>query len=149
MRLSLEIGFLIELRGIYFIRCGTFKKLVILEILMAMKFCKKCGGILRSQKIDKKLSYLFCDNCHIFELIKTKDNSVMFSSEKIEREENRGEGISNDKNLLATYKNKCKECGYDKAQILDLGIFYSDEDNLILLKCGKCGFCERIGRKTS
>ena len=44
---------------------------------------------------------------------------------------------------------KCPKCGYEKAQIIDMGIFYSDEDNLILLKCGKCGHSERIGRKTS
>ena len=43
----------------------------------------------------------------------------------------------------------CKKCGYDKAQIIDMCIFYSDEDNLILLKCGKCNFAERIGRKVS
>jgi len=27
-----------------------------------------------------------------------------------------------------------------------MGIFYSDEDNLILLKCGKCGWSERLGK---
>ncbi|HTY44305.1 MAG TPA: hypothetical protein VMC80_03610 [Patescibacteria group bacterium] len=116
---------------------------------MALKFCPKCGSILISQEIDKNKSYLFCDKCNHFELSKTKKNSKTSSSEKIEKEEDRGGGISKDKNILATYKHKCSQCGYDKAQILDLGIFYSDEDNLIMLKCGKCGYCERIGRKTS
>ena len=51
--------------------------------------------------------------------------------------------------IIATYDHKCKKCGFSKAQIIDMGIFYSDEDQLILLKCGKCGYSERIGRKVS
>jgi|GEM_PF-573781 len=116
---------------------------------MVLKFCKKCGGILKVHQIDKGKYYLVCDNCPDFELVVTKSNPEITSKEKIEKEEIKGEGVSSDKNILATYKHKCSKCGYDKAQILDLGIFYSDEDNLIMLKCGKCGFCERIGRRTS
>jgi DNA-directed RNA polymerase subunit M/transcription elongation factor TFIIS len=116
---------------------------------MALNFCKTCGGILRVQKIDNENSYLFCDNCHIFELVKSDENLGMFSNEKIDKQKERGEGVSNDENEFANYEHICKKCGYNKVQIIDMGIFYSDEDNLILLKCGKCGFCERVGRKIS
>ncbi len=116
---------------------------------MSLKFCNKCGGIIRSKKIDKNKSYSFCNNCQEFKLIKEEDINNISFNEKIEKQNNRGKGIKENNNEFANYKNICKKCGYDKAQILDLGIFYSDEDNLILLKCGKCGFCERIGRKTS
>jgi len=116
---------------------------------MALKFCEKCGGLLRIQKIDKALSYSFCDSCHKFDVIQTTKDSIVTSHEKIEPEEERGEGVKKDKNEFANYTNICPKCGYNKAQILDMGVFYSDEDNLILLKCGKCGFCERVGRKTS
>ncbi|MBI2045655.1 hypothetical protein HYT23_06355 [Candidatus Pacearchaeota archaeon] len=60
-----------------------------------------------------------------------------------------GEGVVKDENEFADYPNKCKKCGYDKAQIIDMGVSYSDEDNLILLKCGKCGCSDRIGNKVS
>lgn len=115
---------------------------------MTIQFCKKCGGILRTEQINQNQFYTFCDNCHEFELI-TDKNFKTSSTEKISKQEERGKGVSKEKNIFADYHHVCQKCGYDKAQILDLGIFYSDEDNLILLKCGKCGFAERVGRKTT
>jgi len=116
---------------------------------MALNFCNKCGGIIRSKKIDKYKSYSFCDNCQEFKIIKEEDINDVSFNEKIEKQKNKGEGVREDKNEFANYNHICKKCGYDKAQIIDMGVFYSDEDNLILLRCGKCGFSERIGRKTS
>jgi DNA-directed RNA polymerase subunit M/transcription elongation factor TFIIS len=69
-------------------------------------------------------------------------------SEKIPKKEKIGEGIVEEKNVFATYPYKCKECGYDKAEVMDAGVQYSDEDNLFLVKCGKCGNVERIGDAT-
>jgi len=57
--------------------------------------------------------------------------------------------ISEVGNEFADYNHKCQKCGYGKAQIIDMGLSYSDEDNLILLKCGKCGWSERVGNKVS
>ncbi|MFA6974242.1 MAG: hypothetical protein WC238_05955 [Parcubacteria group bacterium] len=116
---------------------------------MPLKFCEHCGSILRNQQIDDKRSYLFCDKCQKFELTDAKKDSGMTSNETLKKEKQKGEGVHELTNEFATYTNVCKKCGYDKAQIIDMGIFYSDEDNLILLKCGKCGFSERIGRKTT
>jgi DNA-directed RNA polymerase subunit M/transcription elongation factor TFIIS len=116
---------------------------------MSLKFCDKCGGIIRSKKINENKSYSFCDNCQEFKLIKAEEiNSILFS-EKVEKEKDKGKGVKESGNEFANYSNVCKKCGYNKAQIMDMGVFYSDEDNLILLRCGKCGFSERIGRKTS
>ena len=69
----------------------------------------------------------------------------------IEKTDNKevGEGVIKNENLFATYDYKCKKCGYDRAEIIDMGIFISDEDNLILIRCGKCGHTDRFGRKTS
>ena len=73
----------------------------------------------------------------------------LIRTDKIRKKEEVGEGAVKDQNELAEYKNKCKKCGYGKAQIIDMGVSYSDEDNLILLKCGKCGYSDRIGEKVS
>lgn len=57
--------------------------------------------------------------------------------------------IAEEQNEFATYEHKCSKCGYGKAEIIDLGAQYSDENNLILLKCGKCGWSERVSGKVS
>jgi len=111
---------------------------------MAIKSCPKCKNLLVSKIIRNKI-ILKCEKCDFFKQIKIPSAS----KEKIKPPEPVGKGIMKNKNLFATYKHKCEKCGYDYAQVLDLGIFYSDEDNLILLQCGRCGYSERVGRKTS
>ena len=111
---------------------------------MTLKFCQRCKSLMSPHKANGE-NFLKCLSC---DLIHEMDDSFLKTSEIIKKDE-LGEGVKDNKNIFATYLNKCKKCGYDKAQILDMGIFYSDEDNLILLKCGKCGFSEKIGRKTS
>ena len=113
---------------------------------MTLKFCEKCNTLMNFKEKDG-LTILECPNCGFIESV--EENEILKSKEKIIPAEPRGEGIGKDKNNFADYPNVCKKCGYGFAQILDLGIFYSDEDNLILLKCGKCGFSERVGRKVS
>ena len=89
--------------------------------------------------------FLVCKSCNFFQEVfnysDLKSKNVLADNKKV------GEGFVKGDNELATYDNICKKCGYGKAQIIDMGIFYSDEDNLILLKCGRCGNSERIGRK--
>jgi len=70
------------------------------------------------------------------------------AKEKVSHKKDVGEGVVKDENIFATFHNKCEKCGYDKAEVIDMGIFYSDEDNLMLIKCGKCGYTERIGKAT-
>ena len=112
---------------------------------MVLDFCPKCEGIIIPVEKEGKLIHK-CVSCNfIFE--ETPKRIIV--KESMIKKAKQGKGVCEDKNLLATYSNICKKCGHDKAQVLDLGIFYSDEDNLILLKCGKCGYSERIGRKVS
>ena len=66
-------------------------------------------------------------------------------NEKIPEKRKRGKGIAENTNVFATYKHKCSKCGYENAEVTDLGQFYSDEDYIYLIKCGKCGHTERIG----
>ena len=93
-----------------------------------------------------KRSVIACKNCDYFRETVVKP---LVEKNKISKKSKVGAGIAKDENEFATYDNECKKCGYGKAQIIDMGVFISDEDNLIFLKCGKCGFSERIGRKTS
>jgi len=65
------------------------------------------------------------------------------ATESIKKKKLVGTGIIDDKNIYATYPHKCKKCGHDKAQVIDLGIWYSDEAGVIRFKCGKCGFAEQ------
>ena len=111
---------------------------------MTLKFCQECKSLMGLHEVDGK-DFLKCLAC---DFVETVDGFSLNFNEVI-KDKNTGKGIKNDKNDFATYLNTCKKCGHDKAQILDMGVFYSDEDNLILLKCGSCGFSEKIGRKTS
>jgi len=110
---------------------------------MTLRFCKRCKTLLRPYKTDEGL-FLLCNECGLLE----RDKGIS-SKEKIKKKTKIGKGVIKGENKYADYENICEKCGYDKAQIIDKGIFYSDEDNLILLKCGKCGWSERIGRKVS
>ena len=105
---------------------------------MVIRFCPKCKGILFLEK-----ERAVCHNCNYILYLKLN----LSTSEKLPEIEEVGEGAVKDENIFATYKHKCSKCGFDKSQIIDCGVFYSDEDNLIFLKCGKCGFSERIGDK--
>ncbi|MDE1849040.1 MAG: hypothetical protein KGH55_03345 [Nanoarchaeota archaeon] len=60
-----------------------------------------------------------------------------------------GEGVVKDRDVFATFDHRCKKCGYGKAELLDLGAQYSDENELVMIKCGKCGYTERIEKKTT
>ena len=113
---------------------------------MSLKFCPKCQSILMPEKIGDKEFLLKCAHCGYSEKFKGKS---MIEKEKIFRKGKTGDRILKNENEFATYKHKCPKCGHNKAQVIDVGIFYSDEDNLILLKCGKCGWSERIGKKTA
>lgn len=112
--------------------------------IMTLRFCPKCKALLVPHSIGEK-SILACKNCDYFREVVTKP---LIEENKIPKKPKVGTGIASDKNEFATYHHKCKKCGYGKAEIIDAGVFISDEDNLIMLRCGKCGYSERIGRKT-
>jgi len=83
--------------------------------------------------------FLKCSKCGF------ESKSDLTSSEEIEQQKEVGKGVVEDKNTFATYKHECSKCGHVGAEINDLGVQYSDEDNLFLVTCGKCGHSERIG----
>ncbi|MBI2004057.1 hypothetical protein HYS72_01180 [Candidatus Pacearchaeota archaeon] len=113
---------------------------------MTIKFCKKCKSLLDFFKKKNKVFY-FCNKCKIGGEV--KDKNFLNEIEKEMHEKETGKGVIKDKNIFATYPFKCKKCGYDKAEIIDQGVKYSDEESEILFQCGKCGWSERINKKSS
>ena len=47
-------------------------------------------------------------------------------------------------NKLAVYDHVCPKCGYDKAEVINKGTQIGDEDDLVIIKCGKCGHTDRL-----
>ena len=105
---------------------------------MAVKFCPKCGNVLVEETVNGKLK---CSACGY-----EKKGKPVVEKEKIKNKDV-GEGIAREEDVFASYSHKCPECGYMKAEIIDLGAQYSDEDELILVRCGKCGYTERVEKK--
>ena len=52
--------------------------------------------------------------------------------------------VSDGINPLAVHNHCCKYCGYEKAELIEIVPFYSDEDSIIKMKCGKCGKVEQL-----
>ena len=110
-----------------------------------LKFCRKCKGLM--MPIGTHLfsgKHLFkCNNCNCID-----EGEELIEKEKIENKKTK-EGIVIDKNIFADYQFKCKKCGYNKAEVIERQPYFSDEDTLTFLKCGKCGWTENISRKIS
>jgi len=136
---------------------------------MAIKFCPKCSSILHYQKIPNKNSgilgdrnlgpqkflhskekdkiFLKCKTCGFAEEMKEGEN--LLAGQKIKQKKEIGKDPIKDEDIFATHEFLCKKCGNTKAQIIDRGVAYSDEDHLLLLKCSKCGFSQRTTKKAS
>lgn len=97
-------------------------------------FCDICGKILKIEKEnDLLIGRCSCGFSKVTEVS---------SEEQAPKIEEKGKGAVNDKNLLATFPHRCKICGHEKAEVIDLGVWYSDEAGNVLYKCGKCGRTE-------
>ena len=110
---------------------------------MVMEFCPKCESILIPAMDNGKLA-VHCTYCGYSRKTGAK---ILVECEKMPKREEVGEGVVSSINEFATYNHKCEKCGYGKAQVVDMGQWYSDEDNIIILRCGKCGWAENVSRK--
>ena len=100
-----------------------------------MEFCEKCGKLLKIEGNKGKCS------CGFEKELKEGEGQI---SETHFKRTKKGEGYVKWGNELATFPHKCKKCGYDKAQVIDLGVWIGDEAGVIRFKCGKCGFAEQV-----
>jgi DNA-directed RNA polymerase subunit M/transcription elongation factor TFIIS len=103
-----------------------------------MKFCTKCNSVMHS--IGNGKFECSCGNV---------EEGILESNEKINKKQEKGEGIIEDKNVLADFHHICKKCGYDRAEVFERQPYISDEDSLTFVRCGKCKYTEQLARKTS
>ena len=85
-----------------------------------------------------------CPNGHSQPELVQKTGIYSEKSKEVKRIE-----VADGINILAVHDHICKKCGYNKAEIIDQGVKYSDEESEILFQCGKCGYSERINKKSS
>lgn len=99
-------------------------------------FCEKCG----------KIFALLHENEKIFGLCRCgfrKEIKDISHTQEIKQKEKIGEGSIRDENQLASYPHKCRKCGHIGAQVIEMGVWFSDESGVIRYKCGKCGAVEQ------
>jgi len=97
-------------------------------------FCDKCGKILKIEIENEKI--IGKCNCGFSKIMQVS------SEEQGKKIEEKGKGVSKEGNIMATFPHQCKTCGHDKAEVIDLGVWYSDEAGNFRYKCGKCGKTE-------
>ena len=105
-------------------------------------FCKTCGKLL----VPKKTEYgkwLACPEGH--------PQPELNQEKKVLQTTNNNQGqrlqVSDGLNPLAVHDHVCKKCGYNQAELIEIAPFYSDEDSIIRMKCGKCSFVEQLEGK--
>jgi DNA-directed RNA polymerase subunit M/transcription elongation factor TFIIS len=101
-----------------------------------MKFCEKCEGIMLP-KDEGRLSCIGCGSL--------TEGKISFE-QKVDLP-NKGVGFVPEINPLASYENICAKCGFDKAEAIIKEPAISDEDHIVMLRCGKCGLVENLTRK--
>ncbi len=105
-------------------------------------FCKTCGTLLQLKKTEYG-RWMACPHGHAQPELNQEATKINLKNTK------RGKKITvlENPNILAVYDHKCKRCGYEKAELIEISASYSDEDNTYRMKCGKCGFVEQLEGK--
>jgi len=102
-----------------------------------INFCEKCGKMLEiSNFMDVRVGNCSC-GFKKFIYAETGFEDMTKKADKI------GAGVLENKEDGQGFPNTCKKCGHTLCDIHDLGAPYSDESNVYLFKCRKCGYVER------
>lgn len=99
-------------------------------------FCELCGNLLAIKNENEK--YIGKCSCGFTKEI---ESGISFSDKSQKKNEIAG-GIFVKADTIG-FPHKCKKCNHEQCDIWDLGAQYSDESNIYLYKCKKCGFVER------
>jgi len=68
--------------------------------------------------------------------------------EKTKKKSKVGEGVASQDKDLGGFPHICKKCGWEFAEVRDLGIGWSDESAVHIFRCKKCGHTERHAEGT-
>ena len=104
-------------------------------------FCKTCGTFLQPKKTLYG-KWMACPNGHSQPEL-NKEKNIITTKQETVREILVSDGV----NHLAVHDYPCKKCSYNKAELIEVAPFYTDEDSFIRMKCGKCGSTERLEGK--
>ena|SRR3989338_5141792 len=101
-----------------------------------MDFCKNCGKVLFIEiENEKKIGRCSCGYMQ---------ETDITSSEKIKEKAKKGEGTIEHKNdIKEGFPHICKKCDHKEADVHEIKTGYSDEADIYLFKCKKCGHAER------
>ncbi|MFH1668909.1 MAG: hypothetical protein ABIA62_03200 [Candidatus Woesearchaeota archaeon] len=105
-------------------------------------FCPKCKTILKRKKHENSV-VMACESCGFEKdaagMKNIKDPKVKPDGKKF--------GVAEENYVLAVHNHTCSKCGHDKAELIEQGVWYTDEDHVVLYRCGKCGSTEREDAK--
>ncbi len=86
-----------------------------------------------------------CPNGHAQEELQQESKDLEFENTEQAHEVE----VVEQKNILAVHDHVCEKCGYTKAEMREIGAWYSDEDSVVKMKCGKCGHVQQLEGKTT
>jgi DNA-directed RNA polymerase subunit M/transcription elongation factor TFIIS len=103
-----------------------------------MEFCPDCGRVLSVRERESDYRMIGFCRCGFSKEI---ERGFLPSEKTIFLE--KGEGVLEKENDMQGFPHKCSKCGGEEADVFDLGASYSDESNIYLFKCRKCGYVSR------
>lgn len=112
------------------------------QLKLITMFCATCGKLLH----PKQTSYgkwMSCPEGH--------GQPRLMQEIPVITRQNRQPGVkitvASSENILAVHDFICQKCGYHKAELIEIAPFYSDEDQLLRMKCGRCGAVKKLDGK--
>ncbi len=105
-------------------------------------FCKTCGSLLVLEK-NSYGKWMKCPLGHAQPELNQEENVLTTEN----KEQAKRIEVMDGENILAVHNHKCKRCGYDRAELIEISCSYSDEDNMYRMKCGRCGLVEQLEGK--
>ena len=98
-------------------------------------FCEHCNRIMKL--IEKNEDKFLTCSCGF-----TKNAEISFTEIAKEKEEI-GKEVSEEKKKIGGFPHICPKCNHESCDVVDLGAQHSDESNVFLYICDKCGYVDR------
>lgn len=108
--------------------------------MSSMNFCDDCGKIM----IVIKNGSLATAKCEVCDKKKLLSSGIVLTNKIVSPPAVSKEVADNViEKIEAAFPHVCSKCGHNEAYVKDLGAFLSDESNVYLFKCAKCGYTDR------